>query len=280
MKHVVFKGRVSPRGPFAACDFFTCRTGLSKTRIKDAMNKGAAWLKRKDGKRKRIRRATRQLKAGDSVALYYDESLLERRPPTAECIADHGDYSVWFKPPGLMTQGTNFGDHFALLRHAETYFKPRRRVYPVHRLDREAGGIVLIAHSRVAARKLSSLFQNQRITKSYRVEVLGHPGLRAGRIDLALDGKEAVTDYAVIAHDTQRDVCRVSVQTKTGRRHQIRRHFDLIGHPVIGDPRYGRGNKNAEGLCLRAVSLKFRCPFSRREMFFSLPEHPPVSKPG
>jgi tRNA pseudouridine32 synthase/23S rRNA pseudouridine746 synthase len=54
----------------------------------------------------------------------------------------------------------------------------------------------------------------------------------------------------------------------SGRKHQIRRHFDMIGHPVMGDPRYGKGNKNAEGLQLLATSLKFKCPFTHEKRVF------------
>jgi len=60
------------------------------------------------------------------------------------------------------------------------------------------------------------------------------------------------------------------VQIRTGRLHQIRRHFDLIGHPVMGDPRYGTGNKNKEGLQLEADQLRFICPFAKREVVFSV----------
>jgi tRNA pseudouridine32 synthase/23S rRNA pseudouridine746 synthase len=54
------------------------------------------------------------------------------------------------------------------------------------------------------------------------------------------------------------------VQISSGRFHQIRRHFEAIGHPVMGDCRYGKGNKNSAGLRLRAIRLSFTCPLSQR----------------
>lgn len=48
----------------------------------------------------------------------------------------------------------------------------------------------------------------------------------------------------------------------------------MIGFPVIGDPKYGKGNKNREGMKLQAVSLRFLCPFENREVEFTLPSHP------
>jgi tRNA pseudouridine32 synthase/23S rRNA pseudouridine746 synthase len=55
---------------------------------------------------------------------------------------------------------------------------------------------------------------------------------------------------------------------RTGRKHQIRRHFEMIGHPVIDDPRYGKDNKNTEGLQLVATALEFECPFNKKRMVF------------
>jgi tRNA pseudouridine32 synthase/23S rRNA pseudouridine746 synthase len=83
----------------------------------------------------------------------------------------------------------------------------------------------------------------------------------AATIDAPLDGKPARTDYRVVHYDSERDCARLDVRIATGRLHQIRRHMESIGHPVLGDPRYGRGNKNEEGLQLAAVGLRFRCPF-------------------
>jgi tRNA pseudouridine32 synthase/23S rRNA pseudouridine746 synthase len=257
--------------PAAACALLAARTGLSKTKIKDAMNKGAAWV-RKKGKMQRLRKATALLRKGDHVELHYDEKLLSLAPPEAKLISDLGHYSVWSKPAGLMTQGTMFGDHCSLLRQAELYFRMQRPVFPVHRLDREADGLMLIAHSRDAAAKLSALFRNKQITKEYRIEVRGNLGEegRKGTIDQPLEGKDAVTDYEVICHGPEQTTTVVSAFIRTGRFHQIRRHFAMTGFPVMGDPRYGKGNKNRAGMKLTAVSLKFICPFTKKDEQFTV----------
>jgi len=240
-------------------------------KVKDAMNKGAAWIKKK-GKMQRLRKATTLLQAGAHIEIHYDEVLLSLVPPKPSLISDQVYYSAWLKPAGLMAQGTMFGDHCSLLRQAELFFQMKRPVFLVHRLDRESEGIMLIAHSKEAAAKLSDLFQKKQIIKEYRIAVRGTPG-EAGKkaaIDLPLDGKPAVTDYAVLSYDPATNTSLVSAFIRTGRLHQIRRHFDMIGHPVMGDPQYGKGNKNKEGMKLTAVSLKFRCPFSHREVEFRI----------
>ena len=57
----------------------------------------------------------------------------------------------------------------------------------------------------------------------------------------------------------------IAVYLASGRQHQIRRHLAAIGHPLWGDPRYGQGNKNSEGLALQAQMLAFTCPFTHKQ---------------
>jgi tRNA pseudouridine32 synthase/23S rRNA pseudouridine746 synthase len=269
---LVLKETVPPGESGTVCDFLAAHSGLSKGKIKKAMNCGAVWLKRKNGKRLRIRRATAPVRHGDMLELYYDQRLLCLNPPQARCVSDRTHYSVWYKPAGLFTQGTNYGDHCCLLRQAEQFFASKRQVFLVHRLDREASGLVLLAHSRVAASRFSGLFHHNRIEKHYRIEVLGDlAGKKStGTIDLPLAGKSALTRFEAVSYNPRTNTSYVNVVIETGRLHQIRRHFHMIGFPVMGDPRYGRGNKNTTGLRLEAVCLKFVCPFSNEELVFAL----------
>ncbi len=248
-----------------AVDLLAARSGLSKARIKEAMIKGAVWLSRPRGPRRRLRRATKVLKVGERVELYYDENLLRGRPPAPRLLADEGRYSVWIKPAGLLAQGSDYGDHCALLRIVETYFQPPRPAYLVHRLDREAQGLMLMAHDPQAAARLSRLFEARDIEKRYRVRVRGKFSQPHDSIDCPLDDKAALTHYQVTDYDAERDISTVDVTLATGRLHQIRRHFALIGHPVMGDSKYGSGNTDKHGLQLVATGLRFSCPFSGRE---------------
>jgi tRNA pseudouridine32 synthase/23S rRNA pseudouridine746 synthase len=179
-----------------------------------------------------------------------------------------------------MSQGTRFGDHCSLLREAEIFLRPRRGAFLVHRLDREASGLVVIAHDHAAAAAFSRIFAERRVVKRYRVEIRGRIGAESdsGRIDLPLDGKPAVTEYAVVSHDAAADVSVVEVVLQTGRKHQIRRHFALAGFPVMGDPLYGEHNRNTTGLKLTATGLEFTCPFTGQSLKFLLPGDPACSR--
>lgn len=273
MQKFTLKKAVEANDPATACDFLAQHSGLSKSRIKAAMNKGAVWIRRQKGSSYRIRKATAALKVGDNLTLYYDAELLALAPPAPDCLSDQNRYSVWFKPAGLLTQGTRYGDHCSLLRQAELFFKSKRTVFPVHRLDREASGLVIIAHDKAAADRLSSLFRSQQIIKRYRAQVLGKldPEGPRGTIDRPLEGKAAVTEFTVTGYDPALNISTVDIIIHTGRKHQIRRHFEAIGFPLMGDPLYGRGNKNKTGLKLAATCLDFHCPIQGKHMVFESP---------
>lgn len=268
----VWRLQVPADGGGSAVDFLAAGSGLSKGAVKEAMVKGAVWLRRSPGGRKRLRRATTELRPGDRLELFHDPALLARDGPPPRLVADRGRYSVWFKPAGLLTQGTDYGDHCALERLAAQALRPRP-VLPVHRLDRETAGLMLLAHDSAAAARLSALLAGQGVEKRYRAQLRGDVAARlgsAGVIDAPLDDRPARTEFRVLGYDAAADVSEVDVRLVTGRLHQIRRHFADAGHPVMGDPRYGSHNKNREGLRLLAWRLAFRCPFAGRDEQFEV----------
>ncbi len=229
---------------------------------------------------RRIRRATMKLYPGDLAAIYYDPAILERSVPGAVNIFDPGAYSIWDKPPGMLSQGTLFGDHCALVRFAETRTRPNRPVFLVHRIDREASGLIILAHDKNMAAIFSKAFARGTIEKTYQVTVTGNVDKNlgpSGAIELPLDGKTAQTEFQILEYDRDLDRTRLQIKLLTGRRHQIRRHFNKVGHPVVGDPLYGRDNK-AHGMRLRASGLKFSCPLNGNLLSFEqtqIPDYPP-----
>ncbi|MGP9799741.1 RluA family pseudouridine synthase [Rheinheimera sp. NSM] len=245
---------------------------LSKGRLKDAMSKGAVLLSGKP--QKRLRRAQTALQAGQQLQLHYDDDLLQRQCADALLLSDQQQYSVWFKPAGMLSQGNEWGDHLSLMRFAEQHFAAKRQVFLLHRLDREASGLVLLAHTKTAAAALSKLITEHKISKQYHIRVKGQLSdslLQQGDIALPLDGKPCLTRFNLLQYDAQLQQSWLSIALVTGRKHQIRRHFEAAGHPVMGDPQYGKGNKDAAGLALQAVSLTFTCPLQRKAVSFNLP---------
>ena len=246
-------------------------TALSKTRLKDAMLKGAVWLRQR-GKERRLRRNTTPLLKSDSLVFYYDPDILALAAPEPRLVADEKQYSVWYKPPGLLAQGTREGDHCALPRLAQQALN--RECYLVHRLDREASGLMLLAHTVNAAARLSAMFADHTgagMRKLYRIEVRGALP-ETGEFSSELDGKAATTRFTRETHDAVSNTSTASVELVTGRKHQIRRHFSAAGFPVMGDPRYGTDNADARGLQLKAVELAFTCPLSQQKKEYRLPD--------
>ncbi|MCG3201293.1 MAG: hypothetical protein NFCOHLIN_01159 [Gammaproteobacteria bacterium] len=260
---VIVEHKVRADDPPRALQCLAGLTTLSRQRLKDAMNKGAVWLTRRGRRPQRLRRVTAELTPGDRIALYYDATVLAMQPLEPTLIADFKRYSAWFKPAGLLVDGSRFGDHCTLERQVEQHFGGRRQVFLVHRLDREAAGVILVAHSSQAAARLGALFHDREVEKYYEVEVRGQlaPAGATGRIDDPLDGRTSHTEYTVLAVDRDRDVSRLQVRIHTGRYHQIRRHLAAVGHPVMGDPRYGAGNADPRGMQLVASRLSFICPW-------------------
>jgi tRNA pseudouridine32 synthase/23S rRNA pseudouridine746 synthase len=247
-------------------------SGLSKQRIKFAMIQGAVWITR-GSNTQRLRRAKRVLRVGDEVHLYYDAQILAEIPPEPGLVVDLGGYSVWNKPCGLRSQGSKWGDHCTIARWAERHLQPERLAFTVHRLDRAANGLMLIAHSKKVAAALSALFEKREMDKRYRAMVSGdfseHPNPL--RVELPIDGKEAVSEmsFQQISDDGSRSL--VEVKIETGRKHQIRRHFAEIGHPVIGDRLYRDGEKGVVDLQLTAFQLGFHCPVKDEVVEYRLP---------
>ena len=273
---VVVRRKVAAGDPPRLAAFLATHAALGAAAIAESLEKGAVWRTavagHGRGKTLRVYDDT-PLRTGDRVELFHDPAILAVEAPDPAPIEDRGGYGAWFKPAGLMTQGTRYGDHASLLRKVE-----RGRGAPahlVHRLDREACGVLLLAYDRATAGALSRAFRDGGVEKRYVAVVVGDFGAghgENGTIEEPLDGKPARTGFRVLAYEEARDRTWLDVTLPTGRKHQIRRHLDGIGHPVLGDPRYGRGNKNRDGLRLAAVELALRCPVRHRPARFVVPK--------
>ena len=253
-----------------AVDLLSRVTGLSKTKVKDAMTKGAVWLETQ-GQIKRLRRASARLKQGDKVSVYYSTHVLESEAPLPRLISDEKQFSVWNKPSGLMSGGTRFGDHCAINRVVER--KLDRPTFLVHRIDRFVWGLMVLAHSKKAAAHLSHQFQARETKKVYKAIVKGLVE-EPTTISEPIDGKEAISHIHPLA--TSIDQSLIQIQIETGRKHQIRKHLASAGHPIIGDRQYGHGD--TQGIQLASVFLGFT-DLEGNEIEYSLPEnlHPALT---
>lgn len=146
----------------------------------------------------------------------------------------------------------------------------------VHRLDRDTSGLLVVARSDEAHRRLKDALQRREITREYAALVLGRPPARTGTIDAPIgrnrrhrtrmstetdEPREARTHFEIV--EALDEATLLKVRLETGRTHQIRVHLQAIGHPVAGDPEYG--GAGAFGLArqfLHAARLAFAHPFT------------------
>ena len=256
-----------------AVDILAAEAALSKQKIKQVMQKGAVWLSK--GKHiQRLRRAKRLVKIGETLHIYYDPKVLGLIPPEPKLIFDQGRYSVWNKPYGLLSQGSKWGDHCTITRWAEQHLKPQRVSFVVHRLDRAANGLIVIAHEKGAAAALSKLFQQRQIDKRYRIWVQGRFSEEATaenpiKVDNDIDDRHAISYFTFVEYDAEQNRSLLDVVIDTGRKHQIRRHIASLGFSVVGDRQYGT-KVDKEDLQLSAYYLAFTCPYTQHNQQFNL----------
>jgi tRNA pseudouridine32 synthase/23S rRNA pseudouridine746 synthase len=254
----------------SAVEMLAAASGLSRQQIKQAMQKGAVWLGR-GRQTHHLRRATATPAPGDTLHLYYNRAVLAEVPPPPVLIADEGGYSIWYKPYGLRSQGTKWADHCAINRWLEQHLTPQRPAFIVHRLDRAASGLIIVAHSKTLAAAFSKLFRERAIIKRYRAVVHGefpHADTPI-RLDAPLDEKPSVSYARRLEYDSESRRSLLEVEIETGRKHQIRRHLATAGFPVVGDRLYGRAG-DGEDLQLSAVELIFTCPIDGADTQYRL----------
>ncbi len=241
-------------------------TSLSKQVLKSALDKGCVWLK-SDKQINRVRRAKKPLNTGDEVFIYFNEKVLSSIPAKPELLLDKKDYSVWFKPAGVFSQGSKWGDHCTVTRLVEKILD--RPGFLVHRLDRATSGLMIIAHSKTMARDFSKLFADRLIKKTYLAIVKGKFPHAKISIDKDIDGKTALSHITLLNNTDDKSLLKVDIET--GRKHQIRKHLSGIDYPIIGDRLYGNADKDyPEDLQLQAIYLKFNCPISNNKIDIEL----------
>jgi 23S rRNA pseudouridine1911/1915/1917 synthase len=200
-------------------------------------------------------------------------------------IHEDQDLIVVDKPPGLLTISTDREKSRTAYYILTDYVrkgvaKSRNRIFIVHRLDRETSGILLFAKNETAKFRLQSQWQDTK--KKYLAVVHGRCEKRAETITTYLaenqargvyttndarKGKLAHTAYKVLKQ--AKDFSLLEVDLLTGRKHQIRVHLAAIGHPVVGDQRYGKEHKAHHRLALHARSISFTHPFSGEPLTFA-----------
>ncbi len=219
------------------------------------------------------------------------------RPPGAallqpKIVHRDDDLLVVEKPAGLAVQPGSGHDYHVLSWLDAQPFGTRTATYrpaPVHRLDRGTSGLLVIGLSPAGSRALADAFREDQVQKTYCAVVEGIPKPAQGTIEAPLwlretarahqpkvlvdpRGKHARTDYQILEAGRSRALLQLALHT--GRTHQIRAHLGHIGHPIVGDRRYGATASKANTFLLHAFELTLPHPTSGKRLTFqsAIPE--------
>jgi 23S rRNA pseudouridine1911/1915/1917 synthase len=202
-----------------------------------------------------------------------------------QIIFEDKDIIVVDKPEGLLTIATDrekLQTLYAYLFEHVKRKKPPEMLFIVHRLDREASGLLVFAKSELSKHQLQDQFKEHSASRTYLAITEG----QMSRNDLTIEsylaenrmhrcystrdrakGKRAVTHVRVLKRSQHRTL--VEVRLETGRKHQIRVHLAEHGHPIVGDRAYGSGSNPVRRLALHATKLAFKHPQSGKSLEFT-----------
>jgi 23S rRNA pseudouridine1911/1915/1917 synthase len=234
------------------------------------------------------------VRRGDEEVAVADRVELGAPPPppfpaALRRVYEDDEIVVVDKPPGLLTIATESERERTAYRMLAEYVAGQRgrRLFIVHRLDRETSGLLVFAKSGATKRALQSQFEARAVERRYVAVVEGRVAQPSGtlrsrlRTDRSLrvrptrrrdEGKEAITSYRVV--DQRRESTVLELSLTTGRRGQIRAQLAALGHPIVGDRDYGATRDPLRRICLHATRLSFTSPSGRRVSFDS---PPPIS---
>lgn len=242
----------------------------------------------------KVEKASYKLSEGDVITIedFPSESYdLNPEDIPLDIVYEDEELIVVNKPKGLVVHpGAGNKEHTlanALKFHSENLSSLNGEFRPgiVHRIDKDTAGLLIVAKNDAAHAFLSSQLVDHTLSRKYFALVLGVISENEGKIiapigrdqkfrkKMCVDlfhGKEAETSFKVLERFSNSTLVECSL--KTGRTHQIRVHMNYIGHPVIGDPLYGKGNRALydDGQLLFAHEIHFIHPRTKKEMTFSV----------
>lgn len=261
-------------------------TEFSRSRLQGFIRDGLAWVNGSPAKPSLV------LREGDVVVLEIPTESAPS-PLTAEemplgILFEDEHLLVIDKPAGLVVHpgaGNREGTLAnGLLHHCSgiEIVGGTERPGIVHRLDKETSGCLVVAKTETAHRALAEQFASRDVGKTYLALVDGKPRMPHGKIEAPIGrhpihrqkmavverGRESLTHYRVL--DSREGKALVQCQPKTGRTHQIRVHLKHLGHPVTGDPVYGRRGTHTRHF-LHAWRLEFTHPATGKRISFQAP---------
>lgn len=228
-----------------------------------------------------------ELKRGDEFSVNFDQSFRVFKHPRIQLVYEDADILVINKGYGVLSMGTDnvkTGTAYSVMREYVKYHNPHAQVFIVHRLDRDTSGLMMLAKSQEAKDAMQHNWNNMVINRKYVAVVEGIVEQEEGVVRSYLaetsqfevystddpeKGQLAVTRYKRLA--TGNGYSLMELELDTGRKNQIRVHMKDLGHPIVGDRKYGAQSSPIHRLALHAQTLRFVHPITRKDMNFFTP---------
>ncbi|AMG20004.1 RluA family pseudouridine synthase [Staphylococcus saprophyticus] len=225
---------------------------------------------------------TTKVNTGDNVYIPTPDEVSNYLPSYrfAQIYYEDDDIAIVMKPKGVKTHPNDLKESNTLMNHV-IYTIKSDYVEPIHRLDQETVGLLIVAKNPLMKKILDRMLEENKIDRIYKANVHSLLPIKPQTIDMPI-GKDkfhsnkrrvSSTGQSAITHILnskmiKEDVCELEIKLDTGRTHQIRVHLAEIGHPVIGDPLYG--NSTLRKLELNSHKIEFIHPLTQESITVSL----------
>lgn len=224
------------------------------------------------------------LQEGQTIRIVRSADRGQKQKDALQILYEDHDLIVINKPAGLLSVATDEEKEQTAYHLLTDYVRrdnPAGRIFVVHRLDRDTSGVVIFAKNEKIKLALQDHWSELVSRRGYIAVVEGQLEEKSGRMRSWLkqtktllmyssqkkgDGLEAITNYQVI--NETKDYSLLDIQLETGRKNQIRVHMKDLGHPVVGDKKYGAKTNPLKRLGLHANQLELKHPFTNALMSF------------
>ena len=224
---------------------------------------------------------------GDEMSVNFTRPFVTFSHPRIRLVYEDDDIIVVHKGGGILSVGTDNrsdGTAYSIVRNYLKNKDPHLKLFIIHRLDRDTSGLMMFAKNIEAKEAMQHNWNNMVLSRTYVAVVEGKVEEESGTVRSYLaetsqyevystqnpeEGQLAITRYKRL--DCRHGYSLMELSLDTGRKNQIRVHMKDLGHPIVGDRKYGAKSSPLRRMALHARTLRFVHPVTRKDMLFETP---------
>lgn len=227
------------------------------------------------------------VQSGDEMSVNFTRPFVTFSHPRIRLVYEDDDIIVVHKGSGILSVGTDNrsdGTAYSIVRNYLKNKDPHLKLFIIHRLDRDTSGLMMFAKNIEAKEAMQHNWNNMVLSRTYVAVVEGKEEEESGTVRSYLaetsqyevystqnpeEGQLAITRYKRL--DCRHGYSLMELSLDTGRKNQIRVHMKDLGHPIVGDRKYGAKSSPLRRMALHARTLRFVHPVTRKDMLFETP---------